>query len=70
MGTDGYPKVKFIDHGVTPPSKVFHPDLGVGDNVEQTELWNSTWWKYTFKCSSAGLVRPGEVFQRRNYQVK
>ena len=70
MGTDRYPKVKIIDPGVTPPSRVFHPDLGVGDNLEQTELWNATWWKYTFKPSSADLVRPGEVFQRMIYQVK
>ena len=42
MGTDRYPKVKIIDPGVTPPSRVFHPDLGVGDNLDQTELWNAT----------------------------
>ena len=59
-----------IDPGVTPPTSVFHPDLGVGDNLEQTEIWNATWWKYTFKRSSSDLVRPGEVFQRRIYQVK
>ena len=66
MGTDGYPKVKPIDPEVTPPQRVFHPDLGVGDNVVQTELWNATWWQYTFH----NFRGSGEDFQRRIYVVK
>ena len=33
MGRDGYPKLKHIDPEVIPPNRVFHSDLGVGDNV-------------------------------------
>ena len=66
MGTDGYPKVKPIDPEVTPPQRVFHPDLGVGDNAVQTELWKATWWQYTFH----NFRGSGEDFQRRIYVVK
>ena len=35
MGTDDYPKINLIvDPGVTPATRVFHPDLGVGHNRE------------------------------------
>ena len=55
MGTaDGYPKVILIDPCVTPTKIVFHPDLGVGDNLEQTELWNQLGGDTP---SSAALVR-------------
>ena len=64
MGGDVDPKVKPIDHCVTPPTRVFHPDLRVGDNLEQTEIWNATWWRYTFKTGSV------QVFQRMIYRVK
>ena len=66
MGTDGYPKVTPMDPEVTPPKKVFHPDLGVGVNVVKTELWNATWWQYTFQNYRGS----GEDFQRRIYVVK
>ena len=34
---------KALDPGVTPELRVFYPDLGVGCNQEQTELWDETW---------------------------
>ena len=66
MGTDGYPKVKHIYPEVIPANRVFHPDLGVGDNAVQTELWNATWWQYTFHNWRGS----GEDFQRRIYELK
>ena len=64
MGNNGYPEIKVIDPGVTPPARVINPELGIGDNLEKTDLWGATWWKYTFFKPETGY------YQRRIYQIK
>ena len=64
MGRDGYLKLKHIDPEVIPPNRVFHPDLGVGDNV----------FRLSFGIQLGGntpsTTGSGVDFQRRIYNVK
>ena len=41
---------------VIPPDRVFHPELGIGEDPTKTERYGIDWWEYTFWKRGVGYI--------------